>query len=176
MMDLISGKLVKLVEQNTDTILQRWIDRLKSDPATTSFSENDLQKFKNKARMVLEELGQWVSYETPKENVGRKYANEGMGLFRMKIPLCEGIRAMVLLKRTLWLFVVYESAFDSALKLNQMRELNDRVLLFFDRATYYFIRGYMEELNRKIKTLWNLSDEDTREVFFEKSFYGHDSS
>jgi len=101
-----------------------------------------------------------------KEDVGKRYAAEGMELFRMRIPLCEVIRSMYLLRRTLWLFVVNESDFDSALQLHQMRELNDRVILFFDRAEYYVIRGYMEEMNRKIKELWNLKQEDTEKIFF----------
>ncbi len=122
--------------------------------------------------MILKEIGHWVSYDTPKEDVGRKYAQEGKGFFRMGIPLCEGIRALVLLKRSLWLFVAYESNFESALELNQMRELNDGVILFFDRAQFYFIRGYLEEMNNKMKECWNLTDENTRNVFFDKSFYG----
>ncbi len=171
MLHLISDKLVDLVEKNTDVIVQRWMDRLLSDPATTSFSEEVLQKFSGRARMVITELGQWIGYDTPKEDVGRQFADEGAGLFRMKIPLCEGIRALVLLKRSIWLFVMFESNFESALELNQMRELNDRVVLFFDRAKYYFIRGYMEEMNRTMKELWDLNDTDTEKIFFKKSFY-----
>ena len=56
---------------------------------------------------------------------------------------------------------MYESHFDTVLELNQMQELNDRVVLFFNRAEYYLIRGYMEEMNKKIKKLWNLTDTDT---------------
>ena len=172
MLHLISDKLVKLVETNADTIITRWVQRLQSDPTTTSFHDDELKKFEIKARMVLDELGKWVSYDTPKEDVGRKYALEGAGLFRMNIPLCEGICGLILLKRTLWLFVMYESAFDTALELNQMRELNDRVVLFFDRAIYYFIRGYLEAMNCRIKELWGLTEEQTQEIFFDKSFYG----
>ena len=168
---LISDKLVRLIEKNSSTIINRWVKRLKNDPATTSFSEIDLERFSLKARMVMDELGKWVGYQTPKEDVGRKYAADGSGLFKMQIPLCEGVRALTLLKRTLWLFVVYESAFESALELNQMRELNDRVVLFFDRAEYYFIRGYMEAMNSAIKKLWGLTEKDTEQIFFKKSFY-----
>ncbi|MCP4715113.1 MAG: hypothetical protein GY868_08355 [Deltaproteobacteria bacterium] len=176
MQHLLSDKLIKLVEQNSATIIERWTERLKDDPTTATFSDNDLRKFKNKALMVLEELERWVSYDTDKTDIGRKYAQEGIGLFRMHIPLCEGIRALVLLKRTLWLFVIYESSFETALELNQMRELNDRVLLFFDRATYYFIRGYLEEMNHRTKELCTLSEEAAREIFFDKSFYAKTSS
>ena len=172
MQHLISDKLINLIEHNKDTILRSWVDHLKSDPTTSSFLKTDLDKFEIKAKMTLKEIGHWASYDTPKEDVGRKYAQEGKGLFKMGIPLCEGVRALILLKRSLWLFVAYESDFESALELNQMRELIDRILLFFDRAQFYFIRGYLEEMHNKMKECWNLTDENTLNVFFDKSFYG----
>ena len=84
-------------------------------------------------------------------------------LFRLGIPLCEGVRAIILLKRTLWLFVLESSAFDSAMELHQARELNDRV-------QYNFISGYMEEIRNRARELWKLSDVDTDKVFFRKNF------
>jgi hypothetical protein len=57
------------------------------------------------------------------------------------------------------------------MELHQVRELNDRAALFFDRAQYNFITGYMEEMRNKAKELWKLSDADTEKLFFKKSFY-----
>ncbi len=171
MVSSISDKLVKRIEEHADTIIQRWVERLQSDAATPSFNDDTITKFEKKALQVIKELSNWVAYETSQEDVGRQYAREGMGLFNMGIPLCEGIRAVTLLKRSIWLYVVYESAFDSAIELHQMRELNERVALFFERAEYYFTRGYMEGMNQSMKTFWDLTDTDTRAVFFDKSFY-----
>lgn len=172
MIRLISDKLVNLVEKNADVIIKKWTQNLLSDPTTSSFSElKKVKKVEEKARFVLGELGKWVSYDTDKVDIGRLYAKEGIDIFKMGIPLCEGLKALILLKRTLWLFVMYESNFDSVLELLQMRELNDRVVLFFDRAEYYLVRGYMEEMNKKMKKSWSLTDEDTEKIFFKKSFY-----
>jgi hypothetical protein len=66
---------------------------------------------------------------------------------------------------------MYEIPLDTTIELSQMRELNDRLTLFFDRAEYYFIRGYMEEMNRNMKDIWHLKDEDTDRIFFGRSFY-----
>ena len=71
MKHLISDKLVRLIEKSTDTILNRWQDRLKADPATSSLTEKDLHKFSLKAQMVMKELGKWVGYDTSKKDVGR---------------------------------------------------------------------------------------------------------
>ena len=78
---------------------------------------------------------------------------------------------MYTLRRILWLFIENESAFDTAFQLHQMKELSDRIILFFDRAEYYTIRGYMEEMNRKIKEEWKLDSEETNKIFFYASFY-----
>jgi hypothetical protein len=62
--------------------------------------------------------------------------------------------------------VLESSLFESAMELNQMRELNDRASLFFDRAQYNFIMGYMGEMKNRAKKLWNLGDADMEKVFF----------
>lgn len=173
MIHLISDKLVELVEKHCAEIIKRWIARLLSDPTTSSFSSKNVEFVEAKARNLLENLGKWVSYDTTKEEIGKRYVDEGKELFKMNVPLCEAIRAMYTLRRTLWLFVLNESAFDSALQLNQMMELSDRVILFFDRAEYYTTRGYMEEMNKKMKVLWNLKPEETSKIFYERSFYNH---
>lgn len=171
MIHLISDKLVELVEKHHKVIVKRWSNRLAADPTTSSFNQKNIEYIETKASALLENLGKWVSYDTTKEEIGKRYAKEGADYFNMKIPLCEAIRALYTLRRTLWLFVENESLFDSAFQLHQMKELSDRVILFFDRVEYYAIRGYTEELNRKMKGLWNLKPEDTNKIFFDKSFY-----
>ena len=171
MQRIVSDKLVAVIQDNAEAIVRQWIDRLKSDPTTVAFAESDLQKFDIRARELLAHLGEWVNYDKDKADVGRRYAQEGIGLFKIGIPLCEGIRGLILLKRTIWLFMMYEIPLDTTIELSQMRELNDRLTLFFDRAEYYFIRGYMEEMNRNMKDIWHLKDEDTDRIFFGRSFY-----
>ena len=168
MQGMISDKLVALIEKNADKIIARWTERLSSDPATPSFPTDALGKFDNKAHMVIQELGEWISYDKPQKDIIRHYAQEGTGLFHLGIQLGEGVRALILLKRTIWLFVLESSLFESAVELHQMRELNDRAALFFDRAQYNFISGYMEAMRNRAKELWNLSDAEADKLFFKK--------
>jgi hypothetical protein len=171
MLHLISDKLVELVEKHSDIIVKRWMTRVSSDPTTSSYTQDNIKYLEGKAKNMLENLGRWVSYDTTKEEVGRRYAEEGIESFKRQIPLCEVIRGMYTLRRILWLFVTNETALDSAFQLHSMIELSDRVILFFDRAEYYLIRGYTEEMNRDIKDKWKLKPEDTDKIFFFNSFY-----
>ena len=166
-------RLVECIQNSGEDIVRQWIEHLKSDPATVTFAESDLKRFEIRALELLEHLGEWINYDKDKTDVGRRYAQEGIGLFKMGIPLCEGIRGLILLKRAIWLFAMYEMPLDTVIELNQLRELNDRMSLFFDRAEYYFIRGFMEEMSRKMQQTWKLTDDDTEKVFFGRSFYKH---
>jgi hypothetical protein len=93
MIHLISDTLVDLIQKNNDEVIKRWIARLKIDPTTASYQKN-IEYLGAKAKDILKYIGGWVSYDTTKEDVGKRYAQEGMETFRMKIPLCE-----VILKR-----------------------------------------------------------------------------
>jgi hypothetical protein len=170
MMHLISNKLVEFVETHSDIIIKEWLNRVK-DKEVSTFTTDNFDFVRKKAEYILKHLNQWVSYDTTKQEVGKKYAEEGKEYFKMGVPLCEVFNSMVLLRRILWLFVVNESGLDSAFQLHQMRELNDRIILFFDRAQYYITRGYMEAMNKKIKELWKLADDDTEKILFQNSFY-----
>jgi hypothetical protein len=170
MMHLISNKLVEFVEKNSDVIIKEWLNRIKNNEISTFTSENT-DFVRKKAEYILKHLNQWVSYDTTKQEIGKKYVEEGREFFNRGVPLCEVFRTMVLLRRVLWLFVVNESGFDSAFQLHQMRELNDRVILFFDRAYYYLTRGYMEEMNKKMKEELKLTDDDMEKILFQNSFY-----
>jgi hypothetical protein len=54
--------------------------------------------------------------------------------------------ALILLKRYLWLEVLSEGFVSSNLELYQVLELNNRVVLYFDRAVYFTIAGYQEAM------------------------------
>lgn len=169
-MHLISNKLVEFVEKHSDVIIKEWLNHIKNHEIS-SFTTENVDFVRKKAEYILKHLNQWVSYDTTKQEIGMKWADEGKEFFNKSVPLCEVFRTMVLLRRLLWLFVVNESGFDSAFQLHQMRELNDRVILFFDRVQYYLTRGYMEEMNKKMKELWKLTNDDTEKVLFMNSFY-----
>jgi len=168
---IISNKLVELVEKHSDEILKRWSTRLINDPTTSSYTEKHLKDVEARARNILNNLGKWISYDTSKTKIGKRYAEEGRELFNMQIPLCEAFRAIITLRRILWLFIINESVFDSAFQMHQMMEMNDRVILFFDRAIYYMTRGYTEAMNQRMKELCDCDEKTESMVFFEKSFY-----
>ena len=92
-------------------------------------------------------------------------------MFGRGIPLCEVTRAMNAGRRTLLQYTENGIIIESALQIHQMREFDKRVTLFFDRAQYYMIRGYIEEMRSRASSLNVLMRDNSDEVFFDDSFY-----
>ena len=170
-MHLLSDKLAKMIESHSDLIIKRWMSEVVSDRTMSSFTDANVDYVRERVANVLLNLREWISYDTSKVDIGRRYAVEGIEYFRKGIPLCESVRSFVILKKIIWSFSINECSIDSAYELYQMSELYERIIIFFDQAIYYITRGYTEQMNKKMKELWNLSDEDTEKIFFHKSFY-----
>jgi hypothetical protein len=58
------------------------------------------------------------------------------------------IYSFILFRRHLWLYILHVGFLDSAYELLRALELNNRVILFFDRALYNMAVGY-EEAQKK---------------------------
>jgi len=77
------------------------------------------------------------------------YKKYGKDRYGEGFPLPELIYSFILFRRHLWLFILHSGLLDTAYELLRGMELNNRVILFFDRALYNMVVGYGEASQRK---------------------------
>jgi hypothetical protein len=140
----VSRKLVDLIESHANELTIRCINNLKEHPSTQTYHTYDENKLYKRVFRVYSQLGKWISRETSKEEIAIHYEALGAQRKREGFKLSEVIQALIILRRHLWLKVLAEGFIDNVLELNQALALNNRVILFFDRAIHYAIKGYEE--------------------------------
>ena len=91
---------------------------------------------------VYSRLGSWLSKDTPKDDLEEHYMRLGRRRVSEGIPLEEVVMALLLIKRNLWLYLLETYLFKSTFEIYQSLEMNNRVVLFFDRAIYFSSMGY----------------------------------
>ena len=148
---MISEKLVKLIENSADTLTRHWLADVRENPSTPTYHTFPERSLYERAHLVYSQLGTWLSRETSKEQVREYYTRLGEERFNEGFALHEVVSALVLLKRHLWLHILSDGQLSTAFELYQSLELNNRVVLFFDRAIYYTIIGYEEGVRVKLK-------------------------
>lgn len=142
---IIASKLIKIIEKNSDVIADRWVDDVSTLPYTRSYWAVPPDELHERAASVCSRMGYYLGRTLPKEKLASFYRRLGKARRSKEYPIEEIVMALLLLKRHIWLFVLQEGLLSTNLELYQALELNNRVVLYFDRAIYYATQGYFEE-------------------------------
>ena len=141
----LSQKLIDLIEKNAEILTRSWLHDVRQHGDTLSYHRYDEKKLHDSAFTIFSQIGKWVSRETSKEDIAKLFKSLGRERRADGFPLEEVIYAIILEKRHLWLKVLSSGMLDTALDMHQALELNNRVVLFFDRAIHYTVQGYQED-------------------------------
>ncbi len=143
---MVTRRFAKLIETRAEKIAKLWLKEVKASKYTPTYHAFSEEELFNLALRVYESLGYWLSPETQREEIRLYYMDSGKQRYLEGFRLEEVVMALILLKRYLWLEVLSEGFVSSNLELYQVLELNNRVVLYFDRAVYFTIAGYQEAL------------------------------
>jgi hypothetical protein len=146
---MISQSLVELVEKNADSLAKQWLKDVRQNVHTPFYHTHDEDRLYRRAYEMYKNLGQFLSLQTAKEHTVSFYRKYGKERCEEGFPLSQLIYSFVLFRRHLWLFILHAGFFDTAYDLLRALELNNRVILFFDRAMHNMALGYEDCLNRK---------------------------
>jgi|DewCreStandDraft_4_1066084.scaffolds.fasta_scaffold142356_1 hypothetical protein len=149
---MISQKFIALIDRSAEQIARQWVDDVTRNVNTPFYHHLDRDKLLERGRIMYKNLSQWLEVSTPKAQITSFYRKWGWERFQENIPLPQLIYAFILFRRHLWLFILHSGFFDTAIELLRALELNNRVILFFDRALHSIALGYEEaqkNLSRK---------------------------
>jgi 8-oxo-dGTP diphosphatase len=143
--ELLSDELVNVVENNSRKIVDLWLDDIASNPSTRSYHELGRSDMSPRAMFIIGQFGSWL--KGIKSEGEFKAFFQGLGSMRRKdgIPLADLVSTLSLLKKHIWMFSYSSGVWDKMVDIYRMFELGERLVYFFDRATFYTILGYDQE-------------------------------
>jgi len=145
---MVLEKLEEILIKDIEEITRRSEKDILSREETHSYRNMSQEVLNNRIKDVYRRLEMWLAGKKSKIDMQKIYEDAGAARFKEGIPLHETILVMQLLKRHLWLFILEKQVLDSAFELLRSLEINNKVVLYFDRAIYYLTRGYEKELKK----------------------------
>jgi hypothetical protein len=145
---MLSQALVDLIEKNADKIAKAWLADVQKNALTPFYHTFDKDLLHERATNMYKALSQFLSVQTPKEQISKYYNKYGQDRCHEGFPLSELVYSFILFRRHLWLFILHAGFYDTAFELLRALELNNRVILFFDRGLVNMVKGY-EECQKK---------------------------
>jgi len=138
---VLTGMLVEIIESDSDSIAKTWYRDVKDSHYTPSIGEISEEDALKMATDVYKKLGYWL-LRTHGHEVKETYHRFGEQLYWKHFRMEEVVMTLVLIKRYLWLHLLEGGLMTTRLNLYQALELNNKVVLYFDRAIYFAMIGY----------------------------------
>ncbi len=139
---LLSDDLVAAVQDNSGRIISLWIDDITTNPSTESYHRFDKGELAARALFIFGHFEAWLKGKKDEEELRAFYAGLGSARKENNVPMTEIISSLSILKKHIWMFMYSSGAWDKAVDIYRMCELGERLVYFFDKATYYTIMGY----------------------------------
>ena len=136
----LTKNFVSLIERNAEPLAKRWLEIVRADPSTPTYHHWNEQQLYSRVFKVYRHLGQSLSER--KKDMSSEYIELGRHRYEEGFGLAEVIEALIISRRVLWMKIQDDGLLDTALDLNLALALNNKVVLFFDRAIYYTAVGY----------------------------------
>lgn len=159
---MISEKMVSKVKENADVLAGRLVNELLNREETKSYRKLNRNSLYERIFGVFNNLDAWLSGDKNKGEIRNHYSTLARKRFHEGIPLDELLMAFMLIKRHLWIYVQEQHFFDSTFVCNQALEFNNRVVLFFDKASYFSTKGYLEEIKK-------IRDYNKNKIYFKEN-------
>ena len=144
---LLAYRLVKLIETHSDGLARSLHNRYKNCTKCSAYSSVPESELIEKVYDVYRHLGEWLLGKNELD-IEHRYREIGGRRAHQKVPLSEVVQAIVLTKENLWEFLKSEAVMDRAVEIMGELELLQMLEMFFDRAIYYAVIGYEEEIAR----------------------------
>lgn len=149
---VLAGKLIKIIETHSDGIAKTWYGDVKESHYTPGIKGLSEEEALRMATNVYRKLGYWLLPSSDHE-VKETYERFGKSLYHKGFRLEEVVMILILIKRHLWLHLLEEGIMTTRLEVYKALDLNNKVVLYFDRAIYFAIIGYKEAREREKKAI-----------------------
>jgi len=142
---MFSYKFVRLIEANARDLAAGLEIRVQTSSQLAHFHRLPQPELRERVYEIYRHLGEWLlgchqlDIELRYRQIGARRAQQG-------IPLSEVVQVIVLTKDNLWDFLRTEAMANHAVEILGEIELLQMLQMFFDRAIYYAVEGYEEEI------------------------------
>jgi hypothetical protein len=164
MMKAYATRLIDIIETKSEEMARRWAADVRKNHRTPSYHGLTEEKVIPQAIFFYTHFRQMFFTDNPFDTAKGFFARYAEERYRGKIPLQEAIYGLILMRRHLWLYAEFQTAYVTTVDLHQMAEGLNRTILMFDYAMYQITEKYQElisqDVDRKLGAIKTLRMED----------------
>ena len=140
--NLLSDKLVDVIERNAKSIARHWLHDVLTNPSTAGYRQMDPSRLLEDILSILSQFGNWLGGIYQDSDIRDYYTAFGRESRRNGVALSHVLSALSLIKKHLWEFALSQGMWHKTLDIYMALELDRRIVIFFDKAVFYTTQGH----------------------------------
>jgi hypothetical protein len=148
---MINERFVAIIRNKKEQIINLWLEDFKKTKTLRISEGIDEVKWRRMTGEVLDGFDEVLTKDISKYRICLDFTQYGRELFKDNYAMHDLINALSLLRKVIVEVVTAEGFFGTAFELYQLQELNNKGILYFDRAAYYASLGYEESIKGVIE-------------------------
>jgi len=142
---LLSDELVNAVQINSRKIIDLWLNDIATNPSTKAYHTFNKKELHAPAMFIIGQFEAWLKGKKGETELKAFYTKLGSQRKRDGIPVEDLVSSLSLLKKHIWMFTYSFGVWEKAVDIYRMFELGERLVYFFDKASYYTVMGYNQD-------------------------------
>ena len=149
MVNMLSGRLVHLIESRADEIISSIISHWRRESELSHYRDQMESELREFGQDLLRNLGHWLTSGQESE-IAARYEKLGKRRYSANVPLHESVHAFCIMRQRVLDFVEEHVLNKNSFALYEQEELDRRLGRFFDVLTIHMVKGYERELRTEI--------------------------
>ncbi|PKN53441.1 MAG: hypothetical protein CVU55_02135 [Deltaproteobacteria bacterium HGW-Deltaproteobacteria-13] len=141
----LTRRLVNVIIKNKEKIIEQWLEDVAVNPSTVEYHKVERAVLYNICDRILSHLTLWMGGVHDVGKIKNFYTKLGRERKKSGFKISEALSALSLIRKHIWTFALAQDSLQKNLDLYMTFELQRRMTVFFDLATFYLTRGHEEK-------------------------------
>ncbi len=143
----LTSRLINVLLKNKETIIRHWIEEMIANPSTAEYHQFAYQRLHTICDRVISKLTLWLGDVCDASVVRIFYLKLGRERRTSGFTVSGVLSALSLIRKHIWDTALLKGSLQKSVDLYMSFELQRRMTIYFDLATFYITQGYEEHLD-----------------------------
>ena len=138
----MTRRLINVILKNKEKMINQWIEEMNTNPSTAEYRNSEIPTLYNICDKIISQITLWLGNAYDVDHIKNFYTKLGLERKKAGVKISGVLSALSLIRKHIWDVALAQGALQKNLDLYMTFELQRRMTIFFDLATFYITRGH----------------------------------
>jgi 8-oxo-dGTP diphosphatase len=138
----LTRRLINDILKNKEKMIDQWIEDMTTNPSTVDYRNAENRTLYNICDKIISQITLWLGHAYDIDRIKNFYTKLGSERSEAGAKISGVLSALSLIRKHIWDVALSRGTLQKNLDLYMTFELQRRMTIFFDLATFYITRGY----------------------------------